>query len=125
MRTCLNRSWCHLLGVGTRGDRCRTPPADPVSVADRWVPAGTVARRRGGWESRRPRTSRMPAHGRGQAGPPHAEPPVDVRERGANGQTSHRRLFMQLQVLTGVAEAKPLVAALAAGGGPGARLARL
>jgi len=62
----------------------------------------------------------MTTHGQGQAGPPQGEPPVDVRERGANGQTSHRRLFMQLQVLTGVAEAKPLVAALEASGVPGA-----
>ena len=62
----------------------------------------------------------MTAHGQGQAGPPHAESPVDVRERGANGQTSNRRLFMQLQVLTGIAEAKPLVAALEASGVPGA-----
>ena len=62
----------------------------------------------------------MTAHGQGQAGPPQGEPPVDVRERGANGQTSDRRLFMQLQVLTGVAEAKPLVAALEASGVPGA-----
>ena len=61
----------------------------------------------------------MTAHGQGQAGPPQGEPPVDVRERGANGQISDRRLFMQLQVLTGVAEAKPLVAALEASGVPG------
>ena len=49
---------------------------------------------------------------------------ADVRERGANGQTSDRRLFMQLQVLTGVAEAKPLVAALEASGVPGVALRR-
>lgn len=37
---------------------------------------------------------------------------VDVRERGASQQASDRRLFMQLQVMTGAAETKPLVAAL-------------
>ena len=41
-----------------------------------------------------------------------AEPAaVDVRERGAGGQTSDRRLFMQLQVWTGCSDGKPLVAA--------------
>ena len=41
-----------------------------------------------------------------------AEPAaVDVRERGAGGQTSDRRLFMQLQVWTGCPDGKPLVAA--------------
>jgi chlorite dismutase len=38
--------------------------------------------------------------------------PLDVRERGANQQVSDRRLFMQLNVFTGVADEKPLVAAL-------------
>ena len=37
---------------------------------------------------------------------------IDVQERGANQQTSSRRLFMQLQVLTGCLDAKPLVRAL-------------
>jgi chlorite dismutase len=37
------------------------------------------------------------------------EAKVDVRERGANNQQSDRRLFMQLQVLTGCADTKPLV----------------
>jgi chlorite dismutase len=37
---------------------------------------------------------------------------VDVRERGANQQQSERRLFMQLQVLTGCADLKPLVRTL-------------
>jgi hypothetical protein len=37
---------------------------------------------------------------------------VDVRERGANQQQSDRRLFMQLQVLTGCADLKPLVRTL-------------
>jgi chlorite dismutase len=37
---------------------------------------------------------------------------VDVRERGANQQQSDRRLFMQLQVLTGCADVKPLVRVL-------------
>jgi len=41
-----------------------------------------------------------------------AEAAVDVRERGANGQTSDRRLFMQLLAWTDVFEVKPLVAAL-------------
>lgn len=35
---------------------------------------------------------------------------VDVRERGANQQASDRRLFMQLQVWSGCADSKPLVA---------------
>jgi len=39
---------------------------------------------------------------------------VDVRERGANQQLSERRLFMQLQVLTGCVDVKPLVRALEA-----------
>lgn len=42
------------------------------------------------------------------------EVPVDVRERGAQGQVADRRLFMQLQVFTGCADAKPLVQALEA-----------
>jgi chlorite dismutase len=37
---------------------------------------------------------------------------VDVAERGANGQTSNRRLFMQLQVFGGCSETKALVGAL-------------
>jgi hypothetical protein len=40
---------------------------------------------------------------------------IDVQERGANQQTSDRRLFMQLQVLTGCLDQKPLVSALEAG----------
>jgi hypothetical protein len=47
------------------------------------------------------------------AGKP-AKDPIDVRERGANGQVSDRRLFMRLHALTGCADAKPLVAALEA-----------
>jgi len=39
---------------------------------------------------------------------------VDVRERGANQQTSARRLFMQLQAFGGAGDAKPLVRALEA-----------
>ena len=39
---------------------------------------------------------------------------VDVRERGANQQTSERRLFMQLQVFGGCTDAKPLMRALEA-----------
>ena len=42
------------------------------------------------------------------------EPRLDIRERGANQQTSDRRLFMQLQVFTGCADAAPLIATLAA-----------
>lgn len=38
-------------------------------------------------------------------------PGVDVREKGANQQVSDRRLFMQLQVWSGCADSKPLVAA--------------
>ena len=37
---------------------------------------------------------------------------IDVQERGANQQASNRRLFMQLQVLTGCLDPKPLVSAL-------------
>ncbi len=37
---------------------------------------------------------------------------VDVAERGANGQTSSRRLFMQLQAFGGCGDAKALAAAL-------------
>lgn len=37
---------------------------------------------------------------------------IDVGERGANQQTSSRRLFMQLQVLTGCLDPKPLARAL-------------
>ena len=40
---------------------------------------------------------------------PWTEPGVDVREKGANQQTSDRRLFMQLQALDGCPDAKPLV----------------
>jgi len=39
-------------------------------------------------------------------------PAVDVRERGAGGQVSDRRLFMQLQVWSGCADGKPLVGAV-------------
>ena len=39
---------------------------------------------------------------------------LDVRERGANQQTSDRRLFIQLQVFTGCADPKPLIAAVEA-----------
>jgi len=39
---------------------------------------------------------------------------VDVRERGANQQSVDRRLFMQLQVLGGCSDSKPLVRALEA-----------
>ncbi len=44
------------------------------------------------------------------------EGPIDVRERGANQQLSDRRLYMQLQVLTGAADSKPLVGALETSG---------
>ena len=37
---------------------------------------------------------------------------VDLAERGANGQTSNRRLFMQLQAFGGCSDAKALAAAL-------------
>ncbi len=42
---------------------------------------------------------------------------VDVRERGANQQSVDRRLFMQLQVLGGCSDSKPLVRALEASRG--------
>jgi hypothetical protein len=41
-----------------------------------------------------------------------AAPQVDVSERGANGRTSNRRLFIQLLVYTGCADSKPLIGAL-------------
>ncbi|HUF92262.1 MAG TPA: chlorite dismutase family protein [Candidatus Limnocylindria bacterium] len=44
------------------------------------------------------------------------EGPIDVRERGANQQLSDRRLYMQLQVLTGATDSKPLVGALETSG---------
>ena len=37
---------------------------------------------------------------------------VDVRERGLKGQTSERRLYMQLQVFTGCGDAKPVIRAV-------------
>ncbi|HSE93833.1 MAG TPA: chlorite dismutase family protein, partial [Methylomirabilota bacterium] len=40
---------------------------------------------------------------------------VDVQERGARGQSSSRRLYMQLQVFGGCADPKPLVHALEGG----------
>ena len=40
---------------------------------------------------------------------------VDVRERGANQQSTERRLFMQLQAFGGCTDVKPLVRALEAG----------
>lgn len=40
------------------------------------------------------------------------EPRLDIRERGANQQTSDRRLFLQLHVFTGCADPKPLIAGL-------------
>lgn len=42
------------------------------------------------------------------------ESTVDVQERGAKGQTSPRRLYMQLHVLSGCHDSKPLVRALEA-----------
>jgi hypothetical protein len=41
---------------------------------------------------------------------------IDVREHGANQQLSDRRLYMQLSVLTGCTDGKPLVGALEASG---------
>ena len=40
---------------------------------------------------------------------------IDARERGAKGQVSERRLWMQLQVFGGCPDPKPLVRALEAG----------
>jgi chlorite dismutase len=49
------------------------------------------------------------------SGVPHqADFTADVRERGAGGRVSDRRLFMQLQVFGGCADAKPLASALEA-----------
>jgi chlorite dismutase len=42
------------------------------------------------------------------------ETKIEVRERGARGQIVDRRLYIQLQVLTGCGDAKPLVRALEA-----------
>lgn len=42
------------------------------------------------------------------------EPRVDVREQGADGRTTDRRLFMQLQVFSACLDPKPLVRALEA-----------
>ena len=42
------------------------------------------------------------------------ETKIDVQERGANQQTSNRRLYMQLQAFGGCTDAKPLVSALEA-----------
>ncbi len=57
----------------------------------------------------------MSGHGHGQgASPPLVEIGVDVIERGANQQTSGRRLFMQLHAFTGAGEDALLVAALEA-----------
>jgi hypothetical protein len=47
-----------------------------------------------------------------QPPPVHGKAKLDVRERGANAQTSERRLFMQLQSFGGCVDPKPLVAAL-------------
>jgi len=44
--------------------------------------------------------------------PASGETQIDVRERGANQQTSERRLFIQLQSFGGCVDPKPLVAAL-------------
>ena len=54
----------------------------------------------------------MSSETRGQGTP--AEITVDVQERGANGQTSTRRLFMQFVAYGGCADSKLLVAALEA-----------
>ncbi len=55
----------------------------------------------------------MGADGHGQRDA-QAESTADVRERGAGGQVSTRRLFMQFQAFTGCGETKTLVAALEA-----------
>ena len=46
---------------------------------------------------------------------PDASSGIDVLERGARGQTSSRRLYMQLQAFGGCLDPKPLVRALEAG----------
>ena len=57
-----------------------------------------------------------PDHGKPTGGKPGEVTPdtvtVDVAERGANGQTSNRRLFMQLQVFGGCGDVKALAASL-------------
>ena len=40
------------------------------------------------------------------------EETLDIRERGAGQQVSTRRLFVQLQVFSGCADARPLISAL-------------
>src|SRR5439155_3488682 len=41
-----------------------------------------------------------------------ADTKIDVQERGADGQTSDRRMFMQLQAFGGCLDAKPLLRVL-------------
>src|SRR3990172_865367 len=53
-----------------------------------------------------------PGHGKPDEVKAPDEVKFNVAERGANGQTSNRRLFMQLQVFGGCSELKTLVAAL-------------
>lgn len=45
--------------------------------------------------------------------------PLDLSERGANGQSSQRRLFMQLQVFTGCSDSAAVVEAMEMTGVPG------
>jgi len=52
----------------------------------------------------------------GKPAGPGDEPTIDVLERGAHQQTSSRRLYMQLQVFTGCADAKPIVRILESSG---------
>src|SRR5262245_47337011 len=65
------------------------------------------------WSNIREGPESMGADGRGQRDA-QVETAADVRERGANGQTSNRRLFVQFQAFTGCAETKTLVSALEA-----------
>src|SRR3989337_861371 len=53
-----------------------------------------------------------PGHGKPEEVKAPDEVKFNVVERGANGQTSNRRLFMQLQVFGGCSEPKTLAAAL-------------
>lgn len=55
----------------------------------------------------------MSAEGHGQRGT-QAETTVDIRERGANGQVSARRLFMQFLAFGGCGETRAIAAALEA-----------
>ncbi len=65
-------------------------------------------------------TAQLPTPAAGRHAPPTAEGPPDLREHGApvrgEAQTSTRRLFVQLQVVTGCLDTEPVVDAVRASG---------